>query len=172
MPTTLQRSVRIMFTPHTPQEVEEMLKVIGLRQSKSFSTRFRRNFRFPELNIPEGLSEMEIASELKEIASANATTDEFVSFLGAGAYNHYIPAAVDMILRRGEFYTAYTPYQPEVSQGTLQAIFEFQSLMTELTGMDVSNASHYDAPRQPPRPPTWPIISSAGNERKSWSRVP
>jgi len=81
---------------------------------------------------------------LQEIASANATTQEMVSFLGAGAYDHYIPAVVDMILRRGEFYTAYTPYQPEISQGTLQAIFEYQSLICELTGMDVANASHYD----------------------------
>ena len=133
-----------MFTPHTPQEIEEMLKVIGAETLEELFDKVPENFRFPELDIPEGRSEMEIAAELKEIASANATTDDFVSFLGAGAYNHYIPAAVDMILRRGEFYTAYTPYQPEVSQGTLQAIFEFQSLMTELTGMDVSNASHYD----------------------------
>jgi len=133
-----------MFTPHTPQEVEEMLKEIGFKTIEDLFDQVPVKYRFPELDLPESLSEMEIATELKEIASANASTEDFISFLGAGAYDHYIPAAVDMLLLRGEFYTAYTPYQPEISQGTLQAIFEFQSLMTELTGMDVSNASHYD----------------------------
>ncbi len=133
-----------MFTPHTPHEVEEMLKEIGLKTIEDLFDQVPVKYRFPELDLPESLSEMEIAAELKEIASANASTEDFISFLGAGAYDHYVPAAVDMLLRRGEFYTAYTPYQPEISQGTLQAIFEFQSLMTELTGMDVSNASHYD----------------------------
>jgi len=133
-----------MFTPHTPQEIEEMLKVIGVESIDDLFEKVPEKYRHPELDLPDGLTEMKIAEELNQISSANATADDFVSFLGAGAYNHYIPAAVDMLLRRGEFYTAYTPYQPEISQGTLQAIFEFQSLMTELTGMDVSNASHYD----------------------------
>ena len=133
-----------MFTPHTPQEVTEMLKTIGVNSIEDLFVQVPLNYRFPELDLPDPLSEIEIASDLKEISSANASTEDFISFLGAGAYNHYIPAAVDMLLRRGEFYTAYTPYQPEISQGTLQAVFEFQSLMTELTGMDVSNASHYD----------------------------
>lgn len=133
-----------MFTPHTPQEIEEMLKAIGVESIEDLFTKVPEQHRFPELDLPKRLTEMEIAQELKEISSANASVDDFISFLGAGAYNHYIPAAVDMILRRGEFYTAYTPYQPEISQGTLQAIFEFQSLMTEISGMDVSNASHYD----------------------------
>jgi glycine dehydrogenase subunit 1 len=88
---------------------------------------------------------MEAAAELGELALGNETIrTDLVSFLGAGAYNHYIPSVVDHILRRGEFYTAYTPYQPEISQGTLQAIFEYQSMMAALTGMEVSNASHYD----------------------------
>jgi len=113
-----------MFTPHTPHEIDAMLKAIGVNSIEELFIQVPAKHRFPELNLPEPLTEMEIASE------------DFISFLGAGAYNHYIPAAVDMILRRGEFYTAYTPYQPEISQGTLQAIFEFQSLMTELTGMD------------------------------------
>lgn len=133
-----------MYTPHTRQEIEAMLSVIGVNSIEDLFAEVPKKHRFPKLNLPESMSEMEIAAELNDIASANATTDDFLSFLGAGAYNHYIPAAVDMILSRGEFYTAYTPYQPEVSQGTLQAIFEFQSLMTQLTGLDVSNASHYD----------------------------
>jgi len=133
-----------MFTPHTPQEIEEMLKAVGVEAIEDLFAKVPEKHRFPELNLPKPLTEMEVADELKEISSANASVDDFISFLGAGAYNHYIPAAVDMILRRGEFYTAYTPYQPEISQGTLQAIFEFQSLMTEISGMDASNASHYD----------------------------
>lgn len=133
-----------MFTPHTPQEIEEMLKVIGVNSVEELFENIPVEHRFPKLELPEHLTEMEVSAELQDIASANASTDDFISFLGAGAYDHFIPAAVDMILRRGEFYTAYTPYQPEVSQGTLQAIFEFQSLMCELTGMDISNASHYD----------------------------
>ncbi len=100
--------------------------------------------KFPDLNLPEGLSEMEVLDELSYISSVNETPQEMTSFLGAGAYNHYIPAGVDNILRRGEFLTAYTPYQPEIAQGTLQAIFEYQSLIAALTGMDVANASHYD----------------------------
>jgi glycine dehydrogenase subunit 1 len=87
---------------------------------------------------------MEVLAEMQEIASVNDTVDEMTCFLGAGAYHHYIPAAVDAVLRRGEFYSAYTPYQPEISQGTLQAIFEYQSLIAALTGMEVCNASHYD----------------------------
>ena len=133
-----------MFTPHTPQEIEEMLQAIGVESIEDLFQQVPEKHRFPELDLPEPLTEMEISEELKQISSANASVDDFITFLGAGAYNHYIPAAVDMILRRGEFYTAYTPYQPEISQGTLQAIFEFQSLMTEISGMDVSNASHYD----------------------------
>lgn len=133
-----------MYTPHTDSEREEMLKVIGVPSIESLFEDVPAEYRFPRLNLPEPLSEMEVSAQLQELASINETTRDLICFLGAGAYNHYVPAAVDSILRRGEFYTAYTPYQPEVSQGTMQAIFEYQSLIANLTGMDASNASHYD----------------------------
>jgi glycine dehydrogenase subunit 1 len=133
-----------MFTPHTPQDVEAMLKAIGLSKLEDLFQEIPEQYRFPELNLPPALTEMEVNQDLESIARANGNTSELISFLGAGAYDHYVPAAVDMLLRRGEFYTAYTPYQPEISQGTLQSTFEYQSLICNLTGMDVANASHYD----------------------------
>jgi glycine dehydrogenase subunit 1 len=133
-----------MFTPHSESEKEEMLKTIGAKSLEDLFQAIPEAFRFPTLNLPPALSEMEAMANVQELSMANESTKDLVCFLGAGAYNHYIPAAVDFILRRGEFYTAYTPYQPEISQGTLQAIFEYQSIMTHLTGMDVCNASHYD----------------------------
>jgi glycine dehydrogenase subunit 1 len=133
------------YIPHSPKERDAMLAKIGVKSLADLFEAVPAEYRFPHLNIPSALTEMEAADELAGLADANSTAgDDLISFLGAGAYRHYIPAAVDHILRRGEFYTAYTPYQPEVSQGTLQAIFEYQSLMTNLTGMEVSNASHYD----------------------------
>ena len=133
-----------MFIPHTTADREAMLNTIGADSLEDLFQVVPARHRFPELNLPPALTEMEAMAELRALAEANETVDELVSFLGAGAYNHYIPAAVDSILRRGEFYTAYTPYQPEVSQGTLQAIFDYQSLIVALTGMETSNASHYD----------------------------
>ncbi len=133
-----------MYTSLTKSDREAMLKVIGVENLEALFQYLPDKGKFPELNLPEGLSEMEVLDELSYISSVNETPQELVSFLGAGAYNHYIPAAVDSILRRGEFLTAYTPYQPEIAQGTLQAIFEYQSLIAALTGMDVANASHYD----------------------------
>jgi len=133
-----------MYFPHTDHDREAMLQTLGVARVEDLFRDVPEKYRFPELDLPPALTEMEVRTELQTLASANETADDLACFLGAGAYHHYIPAAVDAILRRGEFYTAYTPYQPEVSQGTLQAIFEYQSLVAALTGMEVSNASHYD----------------------------
>jgi glycine dehydrogenase subunit 1 len=133
-----------MFIPHTEQERSEMLQTIGVKNIDELFSVVPEKFRFPKLDLPDPLTEMEAVAQLQELSSANETTRDLICFLGAGAYHHYIPAAVDAMLRRGEFLTAYTPYQPEISQGTLQAIFEYQSLVAKLTGMEVANASHYD----------------------------
>jgi glycine dehydrogenase subunit 1 len=133
-----------MFIPHTDLEREEMLKVIGVKTLEDLFKDVPEACRFPKLDLAPALTEMEVYSEMQDISKANETARDLACFLGAGAYNHYIPAAVDSLLQRGEFYTAYTPYQPEISQGTLQAIFEYQSLIAMLTGMEVCNASHYD----------------------------
>ena len=122
-----------------------MLDTIGVKSLEELFKDVPRKHRFPTLHLPAPLTEMEASAELGELSLVNENVrTDLVCFLGAGAYNHYIPAAVDAILRRSEFYTAYTPYQPEISQGTLQSIFEYQSLIVALTGMEVSNASHYD----------------------------
>jgi glycine dehydrogenase subunit 1 len=121
-----------------------MLQAVGVEHMEELFNDVPQEFRFPQLNLPSGLSEMEALSEAEGLAMATESTRDLACFLGAGAYNHYVPAAVDAIIQRGEFLTAYTPYQPELSQGTLQAIFEYQSLVANLTGMEASNASHYD----------------------------
>jgi len=133
-----------MFIPHTDAEKVAMLASIGVKDIKDLFTDVPKKHRFPKLDLPKGITEMEALAELREFSTANETAADLVSFLGAGAYQHYIPAAVDALISRGDFFSAYTPYQPEISQGTLQAIFEFQTLIANLTGMEVSNASHYD----------------------------
>jgi glycine dehydrogenase subunit 1 len=133
-----------MFIPHTDADREAMLQTIGIEKLEDLFKVVPAKYRFPELNLPSALSEMEAAQEMQEISLANESIHELSCFLGAGVYNHYVPAAVDAIIRRGEFLTAYTPYQPELSQGTLQSIFEYQSNVAALTGMEVCNASHYD----------------------------
>ncbi len=132
------------YIPHSPKERDAMLEAIGVKSLDELFAAVPARLRFPTLDLPPALTEMEVAADLAELAAVNESSRELISFLGAGAYNHYIPSVVDHVLRRGEFYTAYTPYQPEISQGTLQGIFEYQSLMSALTGMEVSNASHYD----------------------------
>jgi glycine dehydrogenase subunit 1 len=132
------------YVPHTDADRAEMLSAIGVRQVEDLFHDVPVDCRFPELNLPEPLSEMEIMAELQAMSEENLDVDHYACFLGAGAYNHYVPRVVDHIIGRSEFYTAYTPYQPEISQGTLQSIFEYQSMICALTGMEVANASHYD----------------------------
>ncbi|MFZ0532834.1 MAG: aminomethyl-transferring glycine dehydrogenase subunit GcvPA [Anaerolineales bacterium] len=133
-----------MFIPHTDADRAAMLRAVGIEKLDDLFSDVPEKYRFPTLNLPPALTEMEVSAELQDIALANESVHDLICFLGAGVYNHYIPAAVDAIIRRGEFLTAYTPYQPELSQGTLQAIFEYQSNVAALTGMEVCNASHYD----------------------------
>jgi len=128
----------------TDAERAEMLAAIGVGRVADLFADVPEAVRFPELQLPPALSEIELRRELGAMSNRNANPTSHSMFLGAGAYNHFVPSAVDQILRRAEFYTAYTPYQPEISQGTLQAIFEYQSLICAITGMDVANASHYD----------------------------
>jgi glycine dehydrogenase subunit 1 len=133
------------FIPTTESNREEMLKTIGVSDFEELLTSIPDEVRFKgELNLPNPLSEHEVTRLLEEIADKNCHIGKYVCFLGGGAYDHFIPAAVKHITGRSEFYTAYTPYQPEVSQGNLQAIYEYQSMIAELTGMDVANASMYD----------------------------
>jgi glycine dehydrogenase subunit 1 len=133
-----------MFIPHTDADRVAMLGTVGIEKLEDLFRDVPAEHRFPHLNLPPAMSEMEVARELQEISLANESVFDLACFLGAGVYNHYVPAAADAIIRRGEFLTAYTPYQPELSQGTLQAIFEYQSNVAALTGMEISNASHYD----------------------------
>lgn len=132
------------FNPHTAEDRAEMLEVIGVDSPDDLFSPVPESVRFPRLDLPRALTEMEAAHRLQELADRNVTPPAEDIYLGAGSYQHYIPATVGQILSRGEFYTAYTPYQPEVAQGTLQVIYEFQSMVAELFGMEVANASMYD----------------------------
>src|SRR5271168_2025094 len=132
------------YVPHTERETREMLAAIGVARMEDLFADVPAAVRFPALELPPPSSELEITAEMQALAGRNFGVDPSLSFLGAGAYHHFRPAAVDYVLRRSEFYTSYTQYQPEASQGMLQALFEYQSMICRLTGMEVSNASHYD----------------------------
>jgi glycine dehydrogenase subunit 1 len=133
------------YLPHTEQDIDAMLKTIGVRSLDDLYQGIPSSLRFRDaLNLSTGLTENELRIELREMAGANINATEYQGFIGGGAYHHYVPSLVSYLVKRGEFLTAYTPYQPEVSQGTLQAVFEFQTMMCELTGMAVANASNYD----------------------------
>jgi glycine dehydrogenase subunit 1 len=133
------------FAPHTDRDVEEMLRAIGLEGVDQLFDQIPASVRLDrQLGLPEGVSEMEIAADLADLAARNRGADDLVCFAGGGAYDHYVPSVVWALAGRSEFYTSYTPYQPELSQGVLQALFEYQSMVCELTGLEVSNASLYD----------------------------
>jgi len=133
------------YIPHTAEDISQMLERIGVPSLEALFAEVPDSVRLKRpLDLPEPLSEVELLRELKALGQKNATPETHSCFLGGGAYHHFSPSAIDMLISRSEFYTAYTPYQPEISQGTLQAIFEFQSLVCQLTGMDAANASMYD----------------------------
>jgi len=132
------------YLPTTDADRARMLATIGAKSVGDLFGDVPPQALYPDINLPPPLSEMEIKAELAALAEKNANLNDYACFLGAGAYRHYVPSVVNAVLSRGEFYTAYTPYQPEISQGTLQAIFEYQSMICQLTGMEVANASHYD----------------------------
>jgi glycine dehydrogenase subunit 1 len=132
------------YIPNTPEEQAEMLATLGLTSIEELFLDIPEEFRNPPLNLPGPLSELEIQRELAKLASRNRPLCGGPSFLGAGAYHHFIPSIVKALMTRGEFLTSYTPYQPEASQGTLQVIYEFQTLVCNLFAMEVANAGMYD----------------------------
>src|SRR6266566_9841738 len=130
------------FIPHTDADIKAMLAAIGAPSVDALFDEIPERLRAGKLTqVPEGLSEMDVTRLMSERAAQDGS---YLNFIGAGAYEHHIPAAVWEIATRGEFYSAYTPYQAEASQGTLQLLYEFQTMMASLTGMDVSNASLYE----------------------------
>ncbi|WP_044640452.1 aminomethyl-transferring glycine dehydrogenase subunit GcvPA [Risungbinella massiliensis] len=139
--------MKFRYLPTTEQDRQEMLQTIGVDSVEELFSEIPKEVRFQgRYQIPEALAEPKLVRHMQKLSKQNASFDEYVSFLGAGVYEHYIPSVVNHVISRSEFYTAYTPYQPEISQGELQAIFEFQTMICELTGMEVANSSMYDGP--------------------------
>ncbi len=133
------------YTPHTEADKEQMLRTIGLSRIEELIEHIPRSLREKaKISLPEGLTEVAVKRRMAALAAKNASAQDWSFFLGGGIYHHAIPSAVDAIISRSEFSTSYTPYQPEVSQGTLTAMYEFQTLICQLTGMEVANAGVYD----------------------------
>src|SRR5690606_1434663 len=131
--------------PMTENDKKEMLDTIGISSTDELFSDIPEKVRLKrDLNLKAPISEADLKKELVQMANKNYNLKEYTSFLGACVYDHFIPSVVDHVISRSEFYTAYTPYQPEISQGELQAIFEFQTMISELTGMPVANSSMYD----------------------------
>lgn len=139
--------MKYRYLPMTTEDKKEMLSFLGINDVNELFSDIPENIRFKgKLNIPAALSEPEVVKYFSNLANKNVDSSNHAYFLGAGIYDHYIPSTVNHVISRSEFYTAYTPYQPEISQGELQAIFEFQTMICELTGMEVANSSMYDGP--------------------------
>jgi glycine dehydrogenase subunit 1 len=135
----------VRYIPSTPAQQREMLSAIGAASVEDLLARIPPKARLSRpLNLPAAMAETDLVRHLRALAGQNADADTYACFLGGGSYDHAIPSPINHLVSRGEFYTAYTPYQPEASQGTLRSIFEYQTMMAELTGMDVANASLYD----------------------------
>src|SRR5690625_2780274 len=133
------------YLPMTEADKKEMLDTIGVQSTEELFSEIPEEVRFKgELDLKKPANEAELKKEMTQMASKNASLTEYTSFLGAGVYDHFVPSVVDHVISRSEFYTAYTPYQPEISQGELQAIFEFQTMISEITGMPIANSSMYD----------------------------
>src|SRR5215204_7532686 len=136
--------INMRYIPNSPEEREEMLEIVGLKSAEELFRSIPQDVQLNRaLEITEPLAETEVIGAMEEMAAKNSAARKPL-FLGAGVYAHYSPTVVDHLIQRSEFFTSYTPYQPEISQGTLQYIFEFQTLIAQLTGMDVANASMYD----------------------------
>lgn len=133
------------YLPHTQEDIEEMLAVTGNKSLDDLFNCIPDKLKAKQpMDIPDSLSEWELNAHMEELASLNIACKDYKCFIGGGSYDHYIPAIIPYLISRSEFMTAYTPYQPEVSQGTLQGIYEFQTMITQLLGMDIATASHYD----------------------------
>ena len=135
----------MLYLPHTSDEISSMLQVVGVNDLDDLFSTVPDDCRLKgDLNLPKALTEWELNSHMEVLSKSMAVSPEYRVFLGAGSYEHYIPASVSYLLSRSEFVTSYTPYQPEMSQGTLQAIYEYQTLAAWLLGMEIATASHYD----------------------------
>src|SRR5258705_6876344 len=135
----------VRYNSNTPGQQREMLATIGVGSIEELLARIPAKARLSRpLNVPAAMAETDLVSHLRALSALNANADDYACFLGGGPYDHSVPSPINHLISRGEFFTAYTPYQPEASQGTLRTIYEYQTMLAELTGMDVANASIYD----------------------------
>jgi glycine dehydrogenase subunit 1 len=141
-----EEQIHFPYLPHTKEDRIKMLEAIGVKSFEELIAQIPKDIRISNLSIASGLSELELSQKINQLAQKNKPLSEQISFVGGGVYRRFVPAVVPSIVSRSEFATSYTPYQPEVSQGTLQAIYEFQTVICLLTNMDVANASMYDGP--------------------------